>query len=70
MRRQSWGALVRRPEVDRLIQLAAAAGVAVFGEAGAQRTVAAMRWLLESAILAEQGLAPAEMPDRGKEEQR
>ena len=61
---------MRRPEVGRLIQLAAAAGVAVFGEAGAPTTVAAMRWLLDSAILAEQGLMPAEMPFFGKEEQR
>ena len=62
MRTTAWAALTRQPAVGRLIQLAAASGAAVFQEAEATGTAAAMRWLLDAAVLAEQGLICGEMP--------
>jgi hypothetical protein len=51
-----------QPATGRLIQLAAAAGVAVFQEADAPNTVSAMQWLLEAAVMAERGLACGDRP--------
>jgi hypothetical protein len=67
MRREAWSKLVRDDRIGRLIQLAAASGVAVFQEAGAPATTTAMRWLLEAAILADRGLACGSLPVFEKE---
>lgn len=52
--RRAWAALGRRRETRRLVQLAAACGVATFGmqEGG---DGAAMRWLLQACLRVEDG---------------